>query len=153
MDHRTLTLLQLREMAAGLYGPDPDQWAFQCPSCGDVATRVDFAQQGQHPNLVGQECIGRVLPADSTRGCDWVAYGLISGPWHILQPKPGSTTEYHVVPSFALAPPQEETPTCAPQTPSSTSTPNPTGVFCTSDPDVPHPPTSSSDSTPGLCTN
>jgi hypothetical protein len=100
-DTRTLTRGQLLAEARERFGDNPLDWAFQCPSCGDIATGHDFrAALAEHPrshadgkavtasDLLGQECIGRTLgaldgPADAWkgRGCDWTAYGLIRGPW------------------------------------------------------------------------
>jgi hypothetical protein len=37
---------------------------------------------------------------EAARGCDWCAYGLISGPWTVVIP--GDDRD-HQVPSFALA--------------------------------------------------
>lgn len=89
------------------FGDNPAQWAFVCPSCGDVATGQDFKDAlAKHPrtarsgepltasSILGQECIGRTLGALSTsaddwarrrqagevRGCDWCAFGLFRGP-------------------------------------------------------------------------
>jgi hypothetical protein len=107
---RTLTQAELLSEAESRFGPDPMNWAFQCPSCGDVATGADFREVLQaNPRkrdgtpvtasqLLGQECIGRLLGAlrggptrdggrfRAERGCDWVAYGLFSGPWTISLP-------------------------------------------------------------------
>jgi hypothetical protein len=107
---RTLTQAELLSEAEYRFGPDPMNWAFQCPSCGDVASGSDFREALKaHPlkrdgdpltasQLLGQECIGRLLGAlrggpnrdrgrsRAERGCDWVAYGLIRGPWTIDLP-------------------------------------------------------------------
>lgn len=96
------------------FGPDPADWAFECPSCGDVATGDDFkAALAEHPrtrrgepvnaaDILGQECIGRTLGALSReeyhgRGCDWCAYGLIGGPLGVEMP------DGRVVRSFTIA--------------------------------------------------
>ena len=91
------------------FGPSPNNWAFVCPMCGDVATGADWKsalvdrgikeKDGTPANAsdyLGQECIGRVLGAlsgsvedgqkYSGRGCDWCAYGLFRGPWFIVLP-------------------------------------------------------------------
>ncbi|MFF4417520.1 VVA0879 family protein [Streptosporangium sp. NPDC001559] len=101
--HRTLTQAELLAEAAKQFGKDPMKWAFQCPSCGDVATGQDFkdalaAHPRKHSNrkpvlasdVIGQECIGRTLGALkgragswTGRGCTWVAYGLFRGPWEV----------------------------------------------------------------------
>ncbi|MFC8676715.1 VVA0879 family protein [Streptomyces griseorubiginosus] len=100
--HRKLTQAELLEEARARFGDDPLQWAFICPSCRDVATGQDFQQAlaanprkhttGQDvsaTDIVGQECIGRSLGAldkrqtYTGRGCTFVAYGLIPGPWEV----------------------------------------------------------------------
>ena len=88
-----------------LFGPDPADWRFECPSCHDTASGRDFREAlDEHPryrkdrspvqasDLLGQECIGRTLGAllrspnpYTGRGCDWAAYGLFSGPVHVVQ--------------------------------------------------------------------
>ena len=104
------TQQDLCDEAAARFGDDARDWAFRCPSCGDVATARDFKDAGADPNRIGQECIGRHLGALSgkkptkdggrslaSRGCDWCAYGLFRGPWLIDLPN-GKT-----VGSFPLA--------------------------------------------------
>ncbi|MGW7100305.1 VVA0879 family protein [Streptomyces sp. NPDC054838] len=86
------------------FGDATDRWAFQCPNCADVASIADWRQAlTDHPTmrrgervdnpgeLIGQECLGRILGAlDGPqnewegRGCDWTAYGLFRGPWEIV---------------------------------------------------------------------
>lgn len=105
-EHRKLTQAELVAEATVLFGKDPLDWAFQCPSCGDVANGLDFRRAlAEYPrqrndggpviasDVVGQECIGRTLGAlrkdikkYKGRGCDWVAYGLFGGPWEIALP-------------------------------------------------------------------
>lgn len=104
-DYRKLTQAELVAEATERFGADPLKWAFLCPSCGDVANGQDFSEAlAEHPrthrsgaeviasDVVGQECIGRTLGAldkrqtYSGRGCNWVAYGLFSGPWEIALP-------------------------------------------------------------------
>ncbi|WP_420123882.1 VVA0879 family protein [Nakamurella sp.] len=95
--YRKLTQDELMAEARERFGPDPMRWAFRCPSCGDVASLQDFKDAGGSPGLAGQQCIGRELARltgeavtkpmpSSTRGCGWVAYGLISGPWEVVVP-------------------------------------------------------------------
>lgn len=102
---RELTQDELRALLVDRYGEDPMRWAFMCPACGDVATGQDFRDAlAEHPITradgtevtasarLGQECIGRTLGhlrrdrEPGIRGCDWAAFGLISGPWFIVQP-------------------------------------------------------------------
>ncbi|MCC3311494.1 VVA0879 family protein [Nocardia africana] len=105
----TWTQQELVDEARRRFGDDHWTWAFRCPSCGDIATARDFKDAGAAPELIGQECIGRHLGAlkgppttdggrsIATRGCDWAAYGLFSGPWSIVMP------DGHKAPSFPLA--------------------------------------------------
>lgn len=101
------------------FGNDPMRWAFQCPSCRDVATSQDFRNAlDAHPrqrrdgspvrasDLLGQECIGRTLGVLQRaqpkggyqgRGCDWTAYGLFRGPWFVVLP------DGEKIPSFPIA--------------------------------------------------
>lgn len=105
-DARKLTQAELVAEAVALFGKDPLNWAFRCPSCGDVATGADFREAlAENPrtrndgdpvaasDVVGQECIGRTLGAlrkdikkYKGRGCDWVSYGLFAGPWTVELP-------------------------------------------------------------------
>lgn len=98
-DYRKLSRADFEAEARGLFGADVMGWAFCCPNCGDIATPQDFADAGADPNLTGQECIGRHLGAlkqpagkrgknRAGRGCDWVAYGLIRGPWEVVVSSP-----------------------------------------------------------------
>jgi len=106
--YRKLTQSELITEAVMRFGSDPMAWAFTCPACGDVATGQDIASALQaHPradhdgqpltasDLLGRECIGVLLGAlegppgatgrgSASRGCDWVAYGLIRGPWEVI---------------------------------------------------------------------
>lgn len=105
-DNRTLTQAQLVAEATERFGPEPLNWAFRCPACGDIANGHDFRQAlADNPrkhrdgsdaiasDLVGRECIGRTLGALNKsqgewtgRGCDWAAYGLLAGPWTVELP-------------------------------------------------------------------
>ena len=105
----TCTQEELRAVLTDRFGPNPHDWAFVCPRCGDVATGADFkAALAEHPVTysdghhvtasarLGRECIGRTLgaltlpKAVNKRGCDWAAYGLIRGPLLVTTPE-GST--------------------------------------------------------------
>ncbi|MFJ8798448.1 VVA0879 family protein [Streptomyces sp. NPDC102487] len=127
---RTLTQAELWAEATDRFGDDPLQWAFQCPSCKDIANGDDFKkvlddnQGAEQPkrrgrpviwtDVLGRECIGRYLGAldggTSPRGCNWAAYGLFSGPWFVTMPD----TDRHA-PSFALAPEPAVAPVAEPQ--------------------------------------
>lgn len=88
------------------FGKDSMHWAFECPSCGDVATGADFRDAlAANPlkrrdgsletagGILGAECIGRTIGALRVRsrslwagrGCDWAAYGMFGGPLTVLR--------------------------------------------------------------------
>jgi hypothetical protein len=118
-DHRKLTQAELLAEATDRFGADPIKWAFVCPSCGDIANGEDFRRAlADRPrkhrsgadviasDVVGQECIGRSLGALETsdekytgRGCTWVAYGLIRGPWEIALPDDRSMWAFPLAPA------------------------------------------------------
>jgi hypothetical protein len=113
-DYRKLTQQELLDEAARLFGPDPMTYAFRCPNCGDVATIKEFVEAGDGERA-GKECIGRLLGAltkpagrggenQNGRGCDWAAYGLISGPWFVVMPAESDKPEREVA-CFPLAAP------------------------------------------------
>lgn len=101
-DPRTLTQDELLTELRTRFGEDPMDWAFQCPTCEDIATGRDFSQVLKDQprtrpdgttvtasDLLGQECIGRLLgalatPPTHTRGCSRVAYGFIPAPWTVV---------------------------------------------------------------------
>jgi hypothetical protein len=102
MPHVKITQDELVAMARERFGDDPQNWAFQCPQCGDIATAKDFPEGGKQ---LGQICVGRVLgaltrgaPKYTGRGCDWCAFGLFRGPVEIVMP------DGHSAWGFALAP-------------------------------------------------
>lgn len=114
---RTLTQEELWAEATDRFGENSREWAFQCPGCGDIATGTDVIQAlkdkpREHPrghdregrpvtwnDVLGRECIGRILGKDAGRGCQYAAFGFIHGPWTIAIP-------YYRKPvySFPLAP-------------------------------------------------
>lgn len=89
-EHRKMTHEEFMAEAVRRFGPDPLAFAFVCPTCGDRAAIGDFPPHMR--GRAGQECLGRVLAEVSTdtewagRGCMYVAYGLIPGPWEIEMP-------------------------------------------------------------------
>jgi hypothetical protein len=103
---RELTYAEFLAEAKERFGEDALNIAFQCPSCGDVATIREFPPGARH--RAGQECIGRTFGALSDtgytgrgRGCDWAAYGLILAPWAITM---ADGSRIYLFP-FADAPP------------------------------------------------
>lgn len=98
------------------FGKNVYDWAFQCPSCKDVATGQDFKDalttspitrkdgtEVTASDLLGQQCIGRTLgvldgPAEEWqgRGCDWAAHGLFRGPVRVTLPDGGEVYSFPV---------------------------------------------------------
>jgi hypothetical protein len=117
--HRKLTKAELAAEATERFGPDPQNWAFQCPRCGDIAVVGDFPQGEE--DRIGQECVGRWRgalqgPANddggqavAERGCDWTAYGLFRGPWEIVMPDGHSAWGFPLAPATAAAKAPAET--------------------------------------------
>lgn len=129
-DNDTISQADLLALLTNRFGPDPMNWAFVCPSCGDIANGGDFRQAlADNPttrrdgtpstasDFLGQQCIGRLLGALREkrqddwkgRGCDWVAFGLFRGPQMVRLPaQPGQESEDgsgRLVPSFRVAEP------------------------------------------------
>jgi len=56
-------LAHWQDRAIALFGKDPNQWKFQCPTCFLVQSRADFLALGLYPNqvdlFVGYSCIRR----------------------------------------------------------------------------------------------
>lgn len=104
VEQRQMTHAEWLAEAIRRFGTSPLDYAFVCPNCGDVAAVKDFppALRGR----AGQECLGRVMadaagvPYDEWkgRGCSFVAYGLIPGPWTVTM------EDGKVIRSFAMAP-------------------------------------------------
>lgn len=97
------TQAELVEEATRRFGEDQKKWAFQCPTCKDIATVQDFldACDGDASRL-GQECIGRSLGAldgPAERGCNWTAYGLFKGPWIIVMPGGKESRSFRLAPA------------------------------------------------------
>lgn len=114
----TLTLADLRAEGRARFGPDPLDWRFVCPRCGDIASGRHFVtalvkhprvhQDGsdlQAGHVLGQECIGRTLGAlDHSepyegRGCNLAAYGLFPGPWTVQLPGGGEMRCFPLAPA------------------------------------------------------
>lgn len=114
MTYRKLTLEEFHAEAKRLFPEGSRTIAFQCPSCGDVATVGEFRDLNAGESA-GQHCIGRDFGPQSRarqpkshkyqdRGCDWAAYGLLSGPWEIVFPAEDDQPERSVW-SFPFAQP------------------------------------------------
>jgi hypothetical protein len=100
METRVLTREELWTEARERFGADSLDWAFQCPGCQDVATGTEMrdalidhprqapgaARNVRYDEVLGQECIGRVLGREGGRGCQYAAFGLIHGPWLVAVP-------------------------------------------------------------------
>lgn len=100
---RTLTQDDLAAEAKGRFGEDPLDWAFVCPTCGDIATGADWPED--QLGRLGQECIGRLsgpgrssVDGQPERGCKTAAFGFFKGPWVIKM------SDGYAVRAFALAP-------------------------------------------------
>ncbi len=59
-----LTFDQWRARAVELFGPDPLDWKFVCPSCKHVAAVRDWQAAGAKENEAAFSCVGRHLNAD-----------------------------------------------------------------------------------------
>jgi hypothetical protein len=78
--HRELTQAEFLAEGTTLFGPEMRSWAFQCPTCGGIATAADFPPgKGE---LAPVECLGR---HGAEGRCKRVAYGFIPGPWFVRQ--------------------------------------------------------------------
>ncbi|MEU3683719.1 VVA0879 family protein [Streptomyces sp. NPDC030592] len=99
-ESRVLTQEEFWAEARERFGLAAADWAFQCPSCGDVATGAEIAKAlAEHPRkskdfdrnvrfdeVLGQECIGRILGKGGGRGCQYAAFGFVHGPWQVALP-------------------------------------------------------------------
>ena len=59
-----MTQEQWRAEAVELFGPDPMDWKFVCPSCGHVASVRDWKDAGATEGEAAFSCVGRHLNAD-----------------------------------------------------------------------------------------
>jgi hypothetical protein len=104
--YRKLTQAELLTELRIRFGDDTERWASRCPSCSDTSTVADWrqaltdhvitAEDGtrvtEPSQLIGQQCIGRVLGAlegrkdeYTGRGCTRDAYGFFKGPWEVVE--------------------------------------------------------------------
>jgi hypothetical protein len=71
-----------RAEAAQLFGDDPLEWRFVCPSCGHIAAVKDWKEAGAPVEAAAFSCVGRWLPkaerAFQKNGgpCDYAGGGL-----------------------------------------------------------------------------
>jgi hypothetical protein len=81
----TMTKQDWIDKGIELFGPDPMNWKFVCPVCGNVQSPADFQQykeKGATPESATNECIGRYAGAKSThltgkaQPCDYAGYGF-----------------------------------------------------------------------------
>ena len=97
-------MAEWRQNAVDLFGPDPKEWAFKCPSCGHVQTVQDFVDVGASPQAANMNCIGRYLDEDvpgiwAEEGpCDYAGQGLFR-----LNPVRVVTDDGETVGVFAFA--------------------------------------------------
>lgn len=82
---KTMTRDEFKAEAVRRFGPDPDNWKFVCPSCGNVQSPKDFEpykDQGAEADSCTRVCIGRYAGgrdafSDGEGPCNYTAYGLI----------------------------------------------------------------------------
>ena len=104
-DERThWTQAELIHEAKARFGPGTHDWRFQCPRCLDEATAADFERVGVNPFRLSLECIGIYLGAHAARGCDWVSYHVMKGPWWVTLPSGVEVPCFRLAPAPALAP-------------------------------------------------
>lgn len=72
-----------RKKAAELFGPDPRNWAFVCPSCGAVQTVGEMADSKHPQEEWAFSCIGRTtnpgreaFGANKEQPCNYAGGGL-----------------------------------------------------------------------------
>lgn len=97
---RVLTRDELWAEAKDRFGEHQLDWAFQCPGCGDIATGTEIrdalvahprqakglSRNVRYEDVLGRECIGRLLGKSTGRGCQYAAFGFIHGPWQVAVP-------------------------------------------------------------------
>lgn len=89
------------------FGPDPDLWAFACPSCGHVSTIRDWKNSGAGEGEFAFSCVGRALGAKAELGtkrgpCNYAGGGLFRlNPVHVVMPDGGTRQTFE----FADVPP------------------------------------------------
>lgn len=116
-----ITQAELYELLCDRFGKNPANWAFTCPSCHDTATVTELQEaldanprrrsddtKVESTEIIGQECIGRSIgalanPPTNDRGCHWVAFGLIRGPWEIVLPDGNSMWCFPVADTTAVS--------------------------------------------------
>lgn len=77
------TIVEWHDEAKRLFGNNPSDWKFICPSCGHVASVKDWKDAGAEDAAIAVSCVGRYLPqkkeAFEKKGgpCNYAGYGLI----------------------------------------------------------------------------
>lgn len=81
-----MTYDEWQDQGRKLFGPNKDDWPFECPSCGYVATAKDYQALGAPLGAIGFSCIGRFwkdqskvqgFPAKKNgRPCNYAGGGL-----------------------------------------------------------------------------
>jgi len=77
-----------------LFGPNPDQWRFVCPSCGHVASVRDWKDVGADEGEVAFSCVGRHMDAGDAAAfkknggpCNYAGGGLFKlNPVEVVMP-------------------------------------------------------------------
>jgi hypothetical protein len=96
--------------AAKRFGPDPRDWHFVCPSCGNIQSIADFEAIGvESPQtVVSFSCIGRWTPGcknelgSKRRPCNYTLAGLIYLAPVQVETEVGLIQTFDFAPSIAL---------------------------------------------------
>jgi hypothetical protein len=107
-----ITRAEWEAEAVRRFGPDPLNWRFVCPCCGNVASTTDWRDAGAPVDAVAFSCVGRWLPGarrafggSGPGPCDYTGGGLFKlNPVAVTTPD-GKT---HHVFAFAEPAPQPE---------------------------------------------
>ena len=90
-----LTLEEWRELGEKVFGPNRNDWRYQCPICGHVAPQRAWIEAGAPAGAIGFACVGRwtgprrtAFGDDSGPGpCDYTGGGLFGfNPIHVSLP-------------------------------------------------------------------
>jgi hypothetical protein len=86
-----------REEAKRIFGDDPMNWRFVCPSCGHVASVADWKAAGASEGEVAFSCVGRHLKGskqmcEKPGPCNYAGGGLIGLNPVAITVEPGKVT-------------------------------------------------------------
>lgn len=105
-----------RAEAVRLFGDNPMEWRFVCPSCGHVASIQDWKDAGATSGEAAYSCVGRRLEGSKQMGekpgpCNYAGGGLISLNPVIIKFKGGESSRVF---AFASERPTEQEPQVEP---------------------------------------